>query len=65
MIMWYQLGDVGAAGAMAAKPASDVYGTSVIPVVIILFALGTFVTSVMALIYNSMDVPKKQGTVSR
>ena len=65
MIMWYQLGDAGAAGAMAEKPASDVYQTSVIPVVIIIFALGTFVTSVMALIYNAMDVPRKQGTFSR
>lgn len=65
MIMWYQLGDAGAASAMAEKPASDVYQTSIIPVVIIIFALGTFVTSVMALIYNSMDIPRKQGTISR
>lgn len=65
IIMWYQLGDAGAASAMAEKPASDVYQTSIIPVVIIIFALGTFVTSVMALIYNSMDIPRKQGTISR
>lgn len=64
MIMWYRLGDSATAGAMAVKPAADVYGASVIPVVVIIFALGTFVTSVMALIYNSMDIPRKQGTVS-
>ncbi len=65
MIMWFQFGSETPNASMAIKPAVYVYDGSFIPVIIILFSIGTFISSVMALIYNSMDIPRKQGNYSR
>lgn len=65
MIMWFRSGGALVNNKMTVQPAMNVFESSLIPTVVLLFSLAGFISSVMALIYNSMDIPRKSGNLSR